>query len=61
MSTVTIVLRDTDDGLVDVETTVDGWDDASNAIALANRVNGYMAEIANPRPTKEVPKLVLIG
>ena len=50
MATIHMVLRDTDDGLVDVETTVEGWDDKSNAQALANRLNGFMAEIAQLQP-----------
>lgn len=61
MATIHMVLRDTDDGLVDVETTVEGWNDKSNAQALANRLNAFMAEIAEPKPAREAPKLVLLG
>lgn len=46
MTTVQILFRDTDDGLVDVETTVTSWDENSNAQALASRVNQFLSEIA---------------
>ena len=45
MATIQIMLRDTEDGLVDVETTVTGWDLSSNALALTDRLNAFMAEI----------------
>ena len=59
MATVHIILRDTEDGQVEAETTVTAWEEGSNAIALANRVNEHMAEIS--QPAKEEPKLVLVS
>ncbi|MES2942911.1 MAG: hypothetical protein V4772_08585 [Pseudomonadota bacterium] len=58
--TIQIMLRDTENGLVDVETTVTGYDKDSNALALADRINGFMAEIAE-KHVKAEPKLVLVG
>jgi hypothetical protein len=47
MATIQIMLRDTDDGLVDVETTIlEGWDSNSNAVALTGRINTFLAEVA---------------
>lgn len=59
MATVHIILRDTEDGQVEAETTVTAWEESSNAIALANRVNEHMAEIS--QPAREEPKLVLVS
>lgn len=58
MATVHIILRDTEDGLVDVETTITDFDPKSNAIGLADSLNGHMAEIAQelqaPTPKPEL-------
>ena len=43
MTTVTIVLADTDDGLVAVDTTIEGYDRKSNAQRMADELNAYMA------------------
>ncbi len=62
MATIHMILRDTDDGLVDVETTIEGWDDKSNAQALANRLNGFMAEIAELTPSdSDCPHKNVVG
>lgn len=62
MATVQIMFRDTEDGLVDVETTISGWENPSNAIALANQVNKYMAEIADQkRAPTEISKNLYVG
>lgn len=45
MTTVTIVLTDTPDGMVSSETTVHGYDPKSNAQALASKLNETMAEL----------------
>lgn len=58
MATVHIILRDTEDGLVDVETTITAMEPGSNAIGLADRLNQHMAEIAtelqSPTPKPEL-------
>ena len=43
MTTVHLILRDTDDGLVDVETTITGFDRASNAQRMSDELNAYLA------------------
>lgn len=43
MTTVHLILRDTDDGLVDVETTITGFDRTSNAQRMADELNAYLA------------------
>jgi hypothetical protein len=49
MATVQIMLRDTDDGLVDVETTVhQGWKNTA-AVQLAGRIADFLDEIAQPQ------------
>lgn len=58
MTTVHIILRDTEDGLVDVETTITAFDPASNAQALAGRINTVLAEIAQEKQ-KPTPRLVV--
>ncbi len=45
MTKVTIVLTDTEDGLVSAITTVEGYNANSNAQALASRLNEVMGEI----------------
>jgi hypothetical protein len=49
MATIQIILRDTDDGLVDVETTVhQGWKNTA-AVQLAGRIADFLDEIAKPQ------------
>ena len=43
MTTVTIVLADTDDGLVAVDTTIQGYNRQSNAQRMSEELNAYMA------------------
>lgn len=55
MATIQIMLRDTENGLVDVETTVfEGWKNTS-AVQLAGRVADFLDQIAE---TKAEPKLI---
>jgi hypothetical protein len=65
MATIQIMLRDTDDGLVDVETTIlEGWKTDSSAIALTGRISEFLAEVAKQQTPlaerKEAPKLELV-
>lgn len=46
MATVTLILRDRDDGLVEAETTIDAFDPKSPAVLMADRLNQHMAQIA---------------
>ena len=61
MTTVHIIFRDTDDGMVETETTITAWEKGSNAIALTDRINMHMAAIAKLQTVKESPKLALVG
>lgn len=56
MTVIHIVLKDTEDGLVDVETTIEGFDLTSNAQALAGRINGFLAEVAEH---KDAPSVIV--
>lgn len=62
MATIQIMLRDTENGLVDVETTVhDGWTNSS-AVQLAGRIADFLDTIAQPQgPTesRDQPAIVL--
>jgi hypothetical protein len=65
MATIQIMLRDTEDGLVDVETTVlEGWKSGSNALALTGRISEFLAEVAQQQSPiadrKDAPKLELV-
>jgi hypothetical protein len=65
MATIQIMLRDTDDGLVDVETTIlEGWKSESNAVALTGRINEFLADVAKQQtPLAErtdAPKLEMV-
>jgi hypothetical protein len=65
MATIQIMLRDTEDGLVDVETTIlEGWKTGSNAIALTGRINEFLADVAKQQSPlaerKEAPKLEMV-
>jgi len=56
---VHIILRDTDAGHIDAETTVTEWDPKSNAVALSSRINAFMAEIAQEiQPPMQKPDLM---
>lgn len=59
-TTVTIVLIDTENGLVDVQTTISGFNPNSNAQALATRLDTFMAEIAHQQ-NEPAPKLQLVA
>lgn len=43
MTTVTLIISDTEDGLVAVDTTIDGYDRQSKAQRMADELNAYMA------------------
>lgn len=43
MTTVTMILEDTEDGLVSINTTIEGYDRQSNAQRMADELNAYMA------------------
>lgn len=45
-STVTIILSDTGDGMVDVQTTIQNFSQDSNAVAMAHQMDKIMTEIA---------------
>lgn len=61
MAKVTITLNDTPEGLVSVDTVVEGYDEAnpSPATQMASTVNQYIAAIATKRD--DVSRLVLVG
>ena len=52
MSKITIELQDTDDGLVAVETTIEGFDPNSKAQQMAGRINSYIAHIGQAKKEK---------
>jgi hypothetical protein len=57
MATINIVLRDTEEGLVDVETTIhEGWTN-TNAVALAGRIREFLDEIAEDK----TPRIEVVG
>ena len=58
MTTVHIILRDTTNGLVDVETTVTDWNPHSNAQSLAGRINQFMSEVADKKDGAYVAEVI---
>ena len=60
MSVIYITLSDTEDGMVSVETIVHGYNKASNAVGMANRINAYMGQIAQDQaePAKPEPQSI---
>lgn len=63
MTVIYITLKDTEDGMVEAETIVHGYDAESNAMGMANRVNAYMEQItkeqgAQPEPQSMANKIV---
>ncbi len=61
MTVIYITLRDTEDGMVEAETVVHGYNKDSNAMGMANRVNAYMGQIAQdqaPEAVKPEPQSI---
>ena len=55
MTKVTITLQDTPEGLVDVEVEITGFNEESNAQALAKRAMDYIHEVAFQMPETSLP------
>lgn len=55
MAKIIITLEDTDEGLVAVETTIHGFDQTSRAQQMGDRINSYIAHIAQEKDKTEEP------
>ena len=58
MTRITMIFEDTTDGLVDVQTEIEGFDLSSNAQALASRVNSFLGEIAQLKPSAPLAEIM---
>ena len=57
MARITMIFEDTADGLVDVQTEIDSFDLSSNAQGLASRVNSFIGEVAQLKPSTPLAEI----